>query len=177
VESHREKLAAAEAQGKEFLRQAEMRKKKIADLGSSDEHLKSLLGEQEAELALYRRRMQSAEEELEKLRPLRLEHLKRVMQRLTASIKLRKRVRGLVDLTRRSTVPDLANLRTRGLVIDEVTKTERQYARSLSCLERVFLSRVDVAAVFPEARGKEAFIAFRKVPRGVESRLTYVHIW
>ena len=65
---------------------------------------------------------------------------------------------------RRSTVPDLADLRSRGLVIDELTKTERQYARSLTCLQRVFLARVEPDVVFPDQRGKEAFFAFREVP-------------
>ena len=93
-------MAAAKVEKERFLAEATERKKKIAVLAEEDEHLKALLGEQEEELTLYRTRMQAAEEELEKLRPLRLEHLKHVMQKLTASIKLRKRVRGLVELTR-----------------------------------------------------------------------------
>lgn len=43
----------------------------------------------------------------------------------------------------------------------QVASTERQFARSMQCLERVFLAKVDAAAVFPDARMRSRFAQFR----------------
>ena len=86
------------------------------------------------------------------------------MQKIVISIKLRKRVRGLVTLVQHSKVADVSTLRTRGKVVEEIAVSEKRYGQSLTCLGRSFLSKCEEARLWPdEPKIQHAFREFRKV--------------
>jgi len=135
---------------------------KIEDLTQSNKKVATEVEDLRYQLIDAQSDIAAKGEELEKLKPLRIQHLSNVMQKQVISLKLRKRLTGLVTLVNGSKIPDVENIRIRGKVVEEIALTERQYARSLHCLRSSFLERVNEETDFDDDKIKIAFKKFKK---------------